>query len=833
MPYASALYADWRSAPGRLLFFIACLAVGVAAVVAVATHAAALDRGVRGEARQLLAADLAVRGSRPVEPTIRQLFTAAGARTATTRELATVVAVDDGSSLLTELKAVDPGYPFYGTLESAPPVALDALGAQQALVAPEVLTRLSAQIGDSLTIGGQPFTIAGTILREPDRLGGVSVLGPRVLITSTGLARTTLEQFGSRIQYRLLVALPADFDADRRQRLLTDVRAELDAAIHRVEAFADAQPALRRALDRVSRFVGLVALVSLLLGGVGVAYTLQSWLRQRLDDIAILRCLGWQPRQIVILYLLQALALGIAGSLLGCLLGVAAANTLAQLAGELLPVTDLSLWQPTALARGLALGTGITLLFTLPPILNVRRVSPLRVLRRDVEPLAPSWPLRLTTAALLAAGVWLAASAQAGSALSGLLFTAGLAAATAALAGLTLVAIRGVRRLARHAPHLVIRQGLLALARPGAATVASCVALGLGILLVLAMHLVEVGLSDALRSQLPAAAPSVLLIDIQNEQWPATEALLRAQGASQLRSVPVISARLRRVDGLTVDEILADSDSRVERWGLTREQRLTYARELPADNRLVAGSLWSRPELAEVSVESEFAADVGFEIGSVLEFDVQGVAVEATVTSLRTVDWRGFGFNFFIVFEPGVLDDAPQMRIATAQLPAGTEQATQDAVAANFPNITMLRIGAIFARVAAILEKLILGVRFLGSFTVITGLLILASAVSAAAGERARETALLKTLGMTRRQVLAQSLTEQLAVGLLAAAIGAAGGNLLAWTVLSRGMELDWTFRPLTTLLAIGGCVVVTAATALAAGWPALRTRPLAVLNGR
>ncbi|MDH3403975.1 MAG: FtsX-like permease family protein [Acidobacteriota bacterium] len=831
-PYGRALRAEWRAAPGRLLFFVGCLAVGVAAVVAVATHAAALDRGIRGEARQLLAADLAVSGARPVGEDTKRLLIERGAATASVRELVTIVAAPSGGSLLVELKAVDPGYPFYGELETTPALAIGDLGPDGALVARDVLARLSLAVGGTLLVGGEPFRVAGVVDREPDRVTDVFTLGPRVFVTSEGLARTTLEQFGSRVGYRLLAALPAALGDPQRAALLEEVRATLDPTAHRVETYAEAQPALRRAIDRVSRFVGLVALLSLLLGGVGIAYTLQAWLARRIDDIALLRCLGWRPREVLSLYVLQALLLGILGSLVGCLAGTAAAAVLPRLAGELLPVRDLALWQPAALARGALLGVGVALLFTLPPVLAVRRVAPLRALRRDVEPVPMPWWLRAGVGAVLLAGTWLAATLQAASAVRGLLFTAGLAGATLVLALLTRGAMRLVGPLAGLARGTAVRQGLLALARPGAATVSASIALGLGILLVLAMRLVELGLTATLRSQLPAAAPSAFLVDIQPDQWPAVEDLLTGLGGRNLESVPVVSARLRAVAGVPVEDLVADAEGN-RRWGLTREQRLTYLRELPADNRIVAGELWSDPTQAEASLEQDFASDAGIALGDRLEFDVQGVPVAATVTSLRTVEWRTFGINFFIVVEPGVLDGAPQMRVATVQLPDGGEQAVQDALAASFPNVTLLRIRQILDRIAAILERLAVGVRFLGGFTVLAGLVILASAVSAAAGQRGRETALLKTLGMTRRQIVAQSAIEHLLIGLIAAAVGAAGGNLLAWAVLTRGMELEWAFDPATTVGAVALCVALTTATALCAAWPALRTRPLAVLSER
>lgn len=834
--YLRALRAEWRAAPGRLLFFIGCLAIGVAAVVAVATHAAALDRGIRGEARQLLAADLAVRGSRPIPPATRDWLDARGARTALTRELVTVVSTGEenlGSSLLVELRAADSGYPFYGQLETEPALTLAELGADEALVAADVLSRLDLALGDRLSIGGVDFRIAAIVVREPDRIGGIFTLGPRVFLTSEGLARTSLEQFGSRIGYKLLAALPRTMSEAARETLDKELRETVDSTQFRIETFADAQPSLRRAIDRVTRFVGLVALLSLLLGGVGIAYTLQAWLTHRIDDIAVLRCLGWRPRQVVALYVLQALLLGVLGSLVGCALGTAAAALLPRLAGDLMPISELALWQPSALARGLGLGVGVALLFTLPPVVGVWRVRPLKVLRRDVEPVPMPWGLRVAVPAVLLAGVWGAAAIQSGSTLRGLLFTAGLGVAAILLAVSTRAAMRAVGPLARRAPSAAVRQGLLALARPGAATVSACIALGLGILLVLAMRLVELGLTDTLRSQLPAGAPSVFLIDIQPAQWPEVETLLADNDAEEVVSVPVVSARLSKIDDMPLEQLIDDTTSGDRRWGLTREQRLTYLEHLPADNRVVEGILWGDPELAEVSLEREFAVETGLEIGSRLQYEIQGVNVAATVTSLRTVEWQTFGLNFFMVVEPGVLTDAPQTRVATVRLPKGREQQVQDALAVRFPNITVLRIGSILETIAGILERLALGVRFLGGFTIVAGLIILASAVSAAASQRGREIALLKTLGMTRRQILAQSTTEHLTIGFLAAVVGAAGGNLLAWTVLTRGMEVEWSFQPLTTLAAAVGCVLLTTATALAAAWPAIATRPLAVLRDR
>ena len=340
------------------------------------------------------------------------------------------------------------------------------------------------------------------------------------------------------------------------------------------------------------------------------------------------------------------------------------------------------------------------------------------------------------------------------------------------------------------------------------------------------------GLSDELRGDLPTSAPTAFLIDIQPDQWPEVERLLREQGSTSIDSVAVVTARLRSVDGRTVAELAEESpDDEDRRWALTREQRLTYMQELPQDNSIIAGELWSDPEVSEVSVEEGFAKELSVEVGSRLEFDIQGMPFELAVTSIRTVDWRTFGINFFLVVEPGVLEEAPQVRIATAQFPEPAEQSTQDLLAAEFPNVTLLKIRDLLDKIARGLERMTSGVRFLGSFSILAGILILAGGISAGSVQRGQRVALLKTLGMTRLEVAAMMAMEYALIGAVAGLIGTAGGALLSWFVLTRSMELSWQPYPGLILLSLGASVLLTALTGIVASWGALQRRPLAVLR--
>jgi len=889
------LRRESRGQLGRLGVFCASLAVGVAAVVTVAGLSHALDSAVRASARELLAADVAVESRRALPAELDAVLSRhPGLRRVNVTELATLVAAlpaadgTPGKSRLVEVKAVDDGFPFYGALQLDPPRPLsELLGADGVVCAPELLATLGLARGDRLRLGGREFTISGAVLKEPDKLGISFTLGPRVFVSRTALATTELLGFGATVRHRALLALP-DGAATRDGNVLAD---EIAAAFPRrsgvrVQTAADAQPSLRRGLQRVDGYLGLVALLSLLIGGIGVAQTVRAWLAGRLPSLAVARCLGVRPRELLLVHFLQTLSLGLVGSLAGVALGVLALSAVPPLVGDWLPADALSAWQPAAMGRGLGLGLMVSLFASMPGLLAILRVPPLAALRRDAVLRAAGRPGRITLTLLLLGGAFCAAWWQSNEAGQAAVFTGGLA----AVAGLLLLAARGaiaaVSRLPRARWPLALRHGLAAIGRPDAGTWGGVLALGMGVLVIVAMQLVQSRLSSELSGALPREAPTVFLIDIQKEQWPGVAALLDEAGATHVESTPVITARLSSVDGREVggrsphgrvrDEsddngAAAEADppgdgaagargeggsgaaqvaepprgevrpvregerfgSRGGGWATSREQRLTTMNELPEDNRILEGALWCQPGVDEVSLEQGYADELGAKLGTVLVFDVLGTPVSLTVTSLRHVEWRTFGINFFLVVEPGVLDDAPQMTVAAAKLPAGSEQRAQDALAARFPNVTLLPVAEIVAKVGALLERLGTGVRVLGLFTVVSGLAILAGALGAAAVARRGQIALLKTLGLTRRGVLALFGVEWALLGALAGAVGGAAGALLAWAVLTQVMELDSQLAPLAQALplAVMGAALLAVLAGAVASLSALAVSPLAVLR--
>jgi putative ABC transport system permease protein len=387
-------------------------------------------------------------------------------------------------------------------------------------------------------------------------------------------------------------------------------------------------------------------------------------------------------------------------------------------------------------------------------------------------------------------------------------------------------------RIPRERLPVTLRHGVAALARPGAGTVASVVALGLGVLVIATLLLVERRLADELGGELPPDAPSLFLVDVQPDQWEPVRRTLLEHGARHVDSTPVAMARLKEIGGVPVRELLRGSGDGRERWVLTREQRLTWRAELPASNTLVEGA-WFDPGdgVAEVSLEARFAADLGAAVGDRLVLDLQGVPVELVVTSLREVDWGSFQINFFFVVEPGVLEEAPHWRLASAQLDGEDEQAVQDALVGVAPNVTVLRVRPLLEKVAALLARIAEGVRILGLFAVGAGLAILAGAVSAGGIRRAREVALLKALGLTRAGVAALFLVEYGLVGLVAGLCGAVGAYALAAGFVERLLGLDpgllWAALPLFVL----GTALLAGVFGLLGSWRALRTAPMATLR--
>lgn len=847
-PLLSLMRRESRGARGRLLFMTSCLALGVTAVTGVAALIGAVEGAVERDARALLAADVTVESRRALDDETESLLEELSAETGLVRdaaritELAAMVraagaddveeASQEAPATLVEIKATDTKYPLYGALVTEPAGhSPGALSEREAIVAPELFSQLGIGLGDALEIGGERFEVVAELVDEPDRVDFAMTLGPRVFLSEPGLERTGLVRFGSRVKYKRLVAVRGEDAKEAARSFVDTVRAgTTDASYLRFKTFDRPSPGLSRALDNVGAYLGLVALLSLLLGGIGVAQVVRAWLGSRSAAIATLRSLGFRPREVFFAYFGHVMVLALLGCAVGIGVGLAIPYVVRAFSPELMESGAGGL-QWGAAARGLLLGLGTAAVFSIPPLTAVWRVSPARVLRSEAAPLPAPRVVRVSSAVALVAGVFTFAFVQSGEVDEALVFTGGLAVLVAVLAGAAALASRLARRAPRAGLSPTLRHGVSALARPGAGVMGAAVALGLGTLVVVSLGLIGGRLEEELINGAPPDAPTVFLVDVQPDQWDSVRAIMLDEGAENLDSTPVVMARLSSVNDRSVADLLKERGRGRSQWLLTREQRLTWSEELPGGSELVAGDLWSDPDANEVSVEAGYAETLGVGIGDTLTYDVQGVPLELRVTSLRTVDWASFQINFYLLVEPGAAENAPGWRLAAATIPEANEGTLQARVAGAHPNVNVLRVRPLLERVAATLGRIAFAVRLLGGFTVLTGIAILAGAIAASSLRRGSEAALLKTLGVTRRGVALLFGVEFGLLGALAGCFGALGALVLSWVFLDRTLDMPGMPNVWSVPVAAVATAVLAMLAGLSSSARALRASPMNTLR--
>jgi putative ABC transport system permease protein len=648
-----------------------------------------------------------------------------------------------------------------------------------------------------------------------------------MLIAAEDLEKTGLVRPGSRVRHRTLFRLPEGRDADEFKSLAA--AAVPDAGV-RITSYAHAQPGLRRFWDQLMTYLGLAGLVALMVGGIGVAVSVRAFVRQKLAAIAILKCLGAPSRQIVSIYLVQTALLGLGGSVLGALIGSALQPLVAPFLARLLPVpVDLSV-SPAAVLRGLAMGVGVTLLFALWPLLEIRRIPPALILRREVDPTLsgrrPWLALAPIAGGLAALALW-----QAGSWKIGGLFLAGLAGAVLLLAlGARLVVALSRRGRWRS---LTWRQGVANLHRPGSQAPAVLISLGLAVMLIVAVALLESSLREQLVQGRTETAPAFFFIDVQADQAPELVRLVTSIGGTAPELIPVVRSRLAAIDG---EPIPADTRTRTDNpWYLTREYVLTWSAAPPGRNSVVAGRWWTPAEAAReplISVEEDIARQLGVGIGGTLTFDLMGVPVTARVVNLRRVDWQSFESNFFVIFSPGALDGAPSSFIATARVPEDREARVQSAVVQAFPNVTAIPVREVLTRITAVLDQIALAMRLVAGFSIVSGLVVMAGALAITRYQRLYQSVILKALGATRGLIARAFAVEYALLGAGAGLCGTALAAVLAWAVLRFALEARWTWSPGTLALGVGAATTLAVAVGFLGTMRLLSQKPLGVLRG-
>ena len=792
-------WKDSRRSRGRLLLFASSLVLGVAALVAIGSLSRNLARSVDAQARTLLGADLVLESRREWTPEADAFIGSLGAVEEARESALTSMAYfpKSNGTRLSQVRAIRGRFPFYGNLETNPPEAALAFAAGRgAIVEEALLLQFDAQPGDVIQIGSRAIPILGTLRKVPGEAATFSALAPRVLIPMAELAPELIQR-GSLVRHKTYLRFT---DPNTAPTLLAKSKPELSRLKLDATDLARSKRQLGRAFDQVSDFLNLVGFVALLLGGIGVASGIAAYLKGKVRTAAVLHCLGASSRQTLAIYLLQTLALGLIGASVGAALGVFLQSLVPSLVGPSFALQIEFRPEPAAIAQGLAVGLAVGVLFTLLPLLPIRRAPPLLTLRASEEDATDRrrdpalWLARLALGLALIAFPWW----QSGNARFSLGFAGALAAGTALLWGMAKLLAWSARRFPAPGLTYAWRQGLANLHRPGNRTVLMMFMLGLSTALLLGLHLTEGLLRRQFASEDNGKQPNLIFFDIRPDQLAEARQLVADAGLPDLGAVPVVTMRLATVAGKKVEDLLADKTRRTPDWVLTREYRSTYRDKISDTEQLVAGRWRGRAKAGEspipISLEADIARDLGIGIGSEIVFDVQGIPLTTRVESLRRVEWRRFSPNFFIVFPTGVIEDAPTFDILVSRATTSAQSAgIQSTIVKKFPNVSAVDLSLIAGTIRDIISKATTAVRVLSLFTIGTGLLVLISAVFTGRFDRVREAALLRTLGATRETVFRILAVEYLALGSLAALTGivlAAGGS---WLLATFVFELQQT----------------------------------------
>ena len=815
--------------------FLACLALGVAAIAGVGSVSDAMHTGISRDARQLLGGDVSIRMTHRTMPAeARAMLGEAGrvSRAVTMRAMARPAS--GNRRTLVELKAVDDVYPLIGAVALQPAIPLaEALaernGAMGAIIDPSLGQRLGLSIGDKLRIGRYDFEIRAEIVKEPDRTIRFATFGPRVMIASAALGRTGLVTEGSLVKYHYRVEFPQGTNVGAWTKRFDEAYPK---AGWRIRGIDNAAPGFDRFIGRVTQFLTLVGLTALLVGGVGIANAVRGFLDQRTGTIATLKCLGAPGGLIFTIYLLQVMILASVGVLIGAAVGAIAPPLTAHLLSGVFPVTlPLGLyWKPILIAA--LFGYVTTLAFAVWPLGRAREVRAAQLFRAlIVPPEGLPRPIYILLTVLSAAVLaFMAFIATDDAKLAGF-FIGGAVGVLVIFGGGTTLLLRLLRRLPSPR-HPGLRLAMANLHRPGSATPSVVLSLGLGLTVLVTVALVQTNMAHQINQQIPEKAPSYFFIDIQPHQVDPFAALVNSiTGVEKLERTPMVRGRIVRVAGVPVENVKPDRDIA---WAVNGDRGLTYAARMPEGAKVVAGEWWpqdySGPPL--ISFDANVARGLGIGVGDTITLNVLGREITATIGNLRHIDWATLGMNFVFVFAPGTLEAAPHSVISAVYATEGeAEEAVQRAVTDAFPNVSAIRVKDALDNASRILEAVAMAVRTTASVTLLAGIFVLAGAVATGQHRRIHDAVILKVLGATRRRVVLSYLAEYTILGILTAVVAGLVGMVIGRFIVTELMRSEFVISPTAIIMTAVISLVCTVGLGLFGTWRALGMKAAPLLR--
>lgn len=842
--------AETRRARGTLSFCILAVALGVLAITAVRSLSEGLRSSIEGQAQRLMGADLMISGSTPLTSgTAAELVSElalSGARAAPSIRFYSMLARSEDKppakkTQIVRVRAIGSGFPFYGSIDSAPPGQLERLrDIPSVLVDPAVARALALVPGDRVRLGELETTVLGEFVRTPGTPAAEFSMAPYVFIHERFVDATGLLARGSRVQYEQMFALPPGSSAEvwKERHWNEAVDAHLTLRTSR-----EAAGNVRRFLGRLSGFMTVASLVTLFLGALGIGSAMHAFMSKKLDHAAVLRCLGATSRDLFFVFSLLSLGVGLAGSALGALIGSLIppllANVSRSLASGFLPA-ELVL-EPSLVPALHGLGAGLvsTFAFTLVPIWRTSAVAPLRVLRRVTEGARPLGSARWAGALGMGAAllsVFVLSLIETGSLRVGVGFTLAAASALLVLYVLSKLVTAVALRLGPRLPGFHLRQGVANLHRPGNQTSAVIVAVGMGFVLLGTLLILQRSLGQLLAFEQRDDLPNLFVLDVQPEQRSGVETTLAGAGAERIETSPMISARIGAVNGRQVERRNIERDDVQRTWQdrmRTREYFLSYRGELLPSEAITAGRFWSGvPSRTEASVEEGLAENLDIELGDELTLDIQGIPLQAVVTSFREIRWQSLRPNSMILLSPGEIDAAPKMYVASAYVPgAEARQSLQSRLVAEHSNLTVIDAAEAAQTVLSILGRISSVFTVLGALSVLAGAVILGGAISAGRFAREREAMLFKVLGASRSDLRRILGAEYVTLALL----GTASGWFLAEVIGRVTVPALFEARasvPYAALAALAfGAVALNTLVAVFVGRRVSQRTPLSVLR--
>jgi putative ABC transport system permease protein len=840
-------WRDSRKNRSRLFLFTSSIILGIAALVGVYSFGDNLQRDIDEQAKTLTGADLIIDSRKAISAPVMAMLDTLGDQRAKEQSFPSMLYFIKGQgSRLVQIKALQGKYPFYGEIETTPGIASRKWDqGRNVLVDKTVMLQFNARPGDSVQIGQLNFAIAGYLDQAPGQIGVMTSISPVVYIPFKYLPQTGLARFGSRIHYSYYYKFNQQDDLPRLLKKIQPVLAKEGLG---QETVASKKQNTGRAFQDLNQFLSLAGFIALLLGCIGVGSAIHVYINEKLAAIATLRCLGMSAREAFFIYLIQLTFIGFAGAIAGAAMGSGLQFLLPYVLKDFLPVDFTMQISWMAILQGIITGVVIAILFALPSLLAVRRISPLNAIRLSFEQSkGKADPLKMIVYLIIFLFVLGFTYLQMKNWVQAIIFSASLVLVILIFYGLSVLLLTLVRKALPSGTAYTWRQGFSNLYRPGNLTLMLIVAIGLSTTLIATLYFVQGILINKVTLSSGKVQPNMAIFDIQSDQVNAVNALARQYHLPLMNQVPVVTMRLEEINGKTASQ-LAVADSLKNKQSAAQEKpetaasafkneiRASYQAQLTSAEKITsgtwAGRMKSPGDIIYISLDERYAQRIGVKIGDKMLFNVQGMMISTVIGSLRNVEWGKVQTNFRIVFPTGVLEDAPQFHVLMTKTPdAKTSAQFQAAAVRNFPNISVIDLGLVLQVLDTLLGKISFVIRFMASFSIITGWIVLVSAVRSSKNQRLREIVLLRTIGAKSRQILAITAIEYLFLGLLAAFAGVMIAMAGSWALAVYIFATSFTPQLFPVLILFSSVTLIVVITGMLSSRGVLKSPPLEVLR--